>query len=157
MIKTVPMFLYLPLHNVHGPHEAPNEWLNIYSINSTCSRHRVLQAMVSVADNVTGHVVDLLKKKGMWDNTIFVVSADNGAPGCCGCNYPLKGGKMTFFEGSVQSLAFANGGLSPKSRRGKSTQGFIHIADWYTTFCKLASVDLDDSGPGKFPVDGMDV
>ena len=32
--------------------------------------------MVSVADNVTGHVVELLKKKGMWDNTIFVVSAE---------------------------------------------------------------------------------
>ena len=38
--------------------------------------------------------------------------------------------------------------------RGKSTQGFIHIADWYTTFCKLAGVD---SGPGRFPVNGMDV
>ena len=74
-----------------------------------------------------------------------------------GVTIPLKGGKMTFFEGSVRSLAFANGGLLSESRRGKSTQGFIHMADWYTTFCKLASVDLDDSGPGKFPVDGMDV
>ena len=103
------------------------------------------------------HVVDLLKKKGMWDNTIFVVSADNGAPGCCGSNYLLKGGKMAFFEGGVQALAFANGGLLPESRRGKSTQGFIHIADWYTTFCKLAGIDPDDTGPGKFPVDSMDV
>ena len=40
--------------------------------------------------------------------------------------------------------------------RGKSTDGFIHIADWYTTFCKLAGVDPSDSGEG-FPVDGMDV
>ena len=31
--------------------------------------------MVSVVDNVTGHVAELLKKKGMWDNNIFVVSA----------------------------------------------------------------------------------
>ena len=31
--------------------------------------------MVSVADNVTGHVVELLKKKEMWD-IIFVVSAE---------------------------------------------------------------------------------
>ena len=41
--------------------------------------------------------------------------------------------------------------------RGKFTQGFIHIADWYTTFCKLAGVDPSDSDEGKFPVDGMDV
>ena len=41
--------------------------------------------------------------------------------------------------------------------RGKTTDGFIHIADWYTTFCKLAGVDSSDSGEGKFPVDGLDV
>ena len=154
---SMPFFLYLPLHNVHTPLQAPDEWLNIYSVNSTCKNRRTYQAMVSVADNVTGHVVDLLKKKGMWDNTIFVISADNGGAPCSGSNYPLKGSKMTFFEGGVRSLAFANGGLLPESRRGKSTQGFIHIADWYTTFCKLAGVDPDDSGPGKFPIDSMDV
>ena len=152
-----PFFLYLPLHNVHGPYQAPDEWLKIYSVNSTCEFRRTYQAMVSVADNVTGHLVELLKKQKMWDNTILVVSADNGAASCGGSNYPLKGSKMTFFEGGVRSLAFASGGLIPESRRGKSTDGFIHIADWYTTFCKLAGVDPDDSGTGKFPVDGTDV
>ena len=41
--------------------------------------------------------------------------------------------------------------------RGKTSEGFIHIADWYPTFCKMAGVDPSDSGPGKFPVDGLDV
>ncbi len=152
-----PMFLYLPLHNVHGPFEAPQDWLNIYPVNSTCAKRRTYQAMVSVADNVTGHVVQLLKKKNMWDNTIFIVSADNGGAACMGSNYPLKGSKGTFFEGGVRALAFASGGFLPQNMRGKSTDGFIHIADWYTTFCKLAGVDSDDSGTGKFPVDGLDV
>jgi len=31
------------------------------------------QAMASVADNVTGLIVELLKEKSMWNNTIFVV------------------------------------------------------------------------------------
>ena len=155
--KAQPLFLYLPLHNVHGPFQAPEEWLNKYDVNSTCTHRRTYQAMVSVADNVTGHVVELLKKKGMWDNTILVVSADNGGAECSGSNHPLKGAKGTFYEGGVRALAFANGGLIPDKMRGKSTQGFIHIADWYTTFCKLAGVDPSDSGEGKFPVDGMDV
>ena len=64
---------------------------------------------------------------------------------------------MTFFEGGVRALAFANGGLLPDKMRGRTSEGFIHIADWYTTFCKLAGVDASDSGPGKFPVDGLDV
>ena len=152
-----PLFLYLPLHNVHTPLQAPDEWLKLYPESSVCSDRRTYQAMVSVADNVTGHVVELLKKKDMWDNTIIIVSADNGGAACGGSNYPLKGCKGTFFEGGVRALAFAGGGLVPESMRGKSTDGFIHIADWYPTFCKLAGVDPDDSGTGKFPVDGLDV
>ena len=152
-----PLFLYLPLQNVHSPLQAPDEWMNLYLKNSTCSKRRSLQAMVSVADNVTGQVVQLLKNKGLWDNTIMIISADNGGAQCEGSNYPLRGSKHSFFEGGVRSLAFANGGLIPDRMRGKSTQGFIHIADWYTTFCKLAGVDPSDSGKGKFPVDGMDV
>ena len=151
------LFLYLPLQNVHSPIQAPDEWIDKYRENSTCSKRRTLQAMVSVADNITGHVVELLKKKEMWDNTIIVVSADNGGAQCEGSNYPLRGSKHSFFEGGVRVNAFASGGLIPEKMRGKSTQGFIHIADWYTTFCKLAGVDASDSGPGKFPVDGMDI
>ncbi len=85
-----PFFLYLPLHNVHAPFEAPEEWLSLYPENSTCSQRRRYQAMVSVADNVTGHMVELLKKKDMWDNSIVIVSADNGGAPCGGSNYPLK-------------------------------------------------------------------
>ena len=116
-----------------------------------------LQAMASVADNVTGHVVKLLEKKDMWKDTIFVVSSDNGGAPCAGSNYPLKGCKGTFFEGGVRVIAFANGGFPPEAVKGTTSKAFIHIVDWYTTFCKLAGVFPSDSGPGKFPVDGLDV
>ena len=152
-----PLFLYLPLHNTHAPFEAPKEWINLYPEGSTCDFRRTYQAMVSVADNVTGHLVQLLKERNMWDNTLMVVSADNGGAQCAGSNYPLKGSKGTLFEGGVRSLAFVNGGVLPDSMRGKTSEGFIHIADWYPTFCNMAGVDSSDSGTGKFPVDGLDV
>ena len=136
-----PFFLYLPLHNVHAPFQAPKEWIDLYPEGSTCDFRRTFQAMVSVADNVTGHVVQLMKERNMWDNTLMVVSADNGGAPCAGSNYPLKGAKATLFEGGVRSLAFANGGVLPESMRGKTSEGFIHIADWYPTFCKMAGVD----------------
>ena len=135
----------------------PQEWIDLYPKGSTCEFRRTFQAMVSVADNVTGHVMQLLKERKMWDNTLMVVSADNGGSKCHSSNYPLKGAKMTMFEGGVRSLAFANGGVLPDSMKGKTSEGFIHIADWYPTFCKMARVDPSDSGEGKFPVDGFDV
>ena len=75
----------------------------------------------------------------MWDNTLLIVSADNGGAPCGGSNYPLKGAEANFYEGGVRSIAFVNGGLLLTDRKGKATQGFIHIADWYTTFCRLAA------------------
>ena len=154
---TQPLFLYLALHNIHSPIEAPQEWLDLYPEDSMCSERRTIQAMVSVADNVTGHLVELLKNNSMWENTIMVVSSDNGGAPEESSNFPLRGTKGTFFEGGVRSIAFANGGLLPKDMNGKSSEGFIHIADWYPTFCKLAGVDPSDSGEGKFPLDGLDV
>ena len=31
-----PFFLYLPLHNVHAPFQAPQEWMDLYPEGSTC-------------------------------------------------------------------------------------------------------------------------
>ena len=87
----------------------------------------------------------------------MVVSADNGGAPCAGSNYPLKGAKITLFEGGVRSLAFVTGGALPDAMRGKISEGFIHVADWYPTFCEMAGVDSSDSGPGKLPVDGLDI
>ena len=154
-----PLFLYLPLHNVHGPYQAPTEWVNLYSPSDGCldKQRCIYQAMVSIADNITGHVVKLLKLKRMWNKTVMVVSSDNGGEKCMGNNRPLKGAKGSFFEGGVKTLTFVNGGLLPPERRGMISESFVHISDWYATFCKLAGVDPSDSGPGKFPVDGKDI
>ena len=62
-----PLFLYLPIDNVHTPLQAPQEWMDIYPTNSTCMKRDTYQAMVRVAVNVTGHVVNLLKEKNVWD------------------------------------------------------------------------------------------
>ena len=35
-------------------------------------------------------------------------------------------------------------GYLPESMCGKKTEGYIHIADWYATFCSLAGVDPVD-------------
>eukprot|EP00117_Sycon_ciliatum_P042554 scpid54136/ scgid30941/ Arylsulfatase B; N-acetylgalactosamine-4-sulfatase len=112
----------------------------------------MLQAMVSVADNVTGTVVQEMKAKQMWNSTLLVVSADGS-----GSNYPLKGTKMTFFEVGIRANAHVRGGLLPERMQGTKNSGFIHISDWYPTFCKMAGVDSNDSREGKYPMDGLDV
>ncbi len=53
--------------------------------------------MVRFLDEGIGNITSLLKSRGMWDNTLVFVFADNGGredSGFGGNNYPLRGQKV---------------------------------------------------------------
>ena len=119
--------------------------------------------MVNYLDDILGELVNLLKQCGLWDNLLFVyvISSDNGGPLHDGANnYPLNGGKTTNWQGGIRVNAFVSGGYLPTNLRGKKTEGYIHIADWYATFCALAGVDPKDEGATQAklpPIDSMNM
>jgi hypothetical protein len=87
-----------------------------------------------------------MKSKGLWNNTLFLFSADNGGVGKFGNNYPLRGHKHDPWEGGTRSTAFLSGGFIPPALRGSSSgDKLIHIADWYATFSILAGADPTNS------------
>jgi hypothetical protein len=45
-------------------------------------------------------------------------------------NWPLRGSKVSDFEGGVRTVAFLTGGYLPEAVRGGAFNGFISIADW---------------------------
>ena len=47
-------------------------------------------SMVSEVDKNVGQIIRLLKEKGIWDNTIFIFSSDNGVH-CVGGHGKLAG------------------------------------------------------------------
>ena len=51
-------------------------------------------------------VVDALKARNMYNNSVIIFSTDNGGPaagldGNSACNYPLRGMKTTLWEGAL--------------------------------------------------------
>jgi len=169
---STPLFLFHAFHSVHAPLNAPAE---LYTDNyapppcegedamRTCFNltgslnhddRRSYAAMVTFTDTAIGKMVDALKAKEMWDNTLVIVSADNGGAQYLshigyqlwgsGNNAPLRGGKTSDWEGGIRVNSFATGGLIPKKMRGKETDALIHFADWFGTFCYLAGVDQKD-------------
>ena len=86
-----------------------------------------------------GAIVNLLKKKAMYENTLLIYSSDNGAgggpphltPGTgTGLNWPFRGEKHTNWDGGLKAAAFISGGLVPAQLRGTSSDVNCHIVDW---------------------------
>jgi arylsulfatase I/J len=157
---TTPLYIYWAPHNVHAPLEVPDEYVQKFKFIDRKSR-LLYSAMTNHLDDAIGHVVDALKQKGMWDNSLITFSSDNGGPiygnGSAGANnYPLRGGKMSNWEGGVRVNAFASGGFIPTVQRGTKRTGLIAGWDWYATYCALAGVDPTDEKAKKASLPPID-
>ena len=126
-------------------------------------RRRPYAAMVAYLDTWVDTVARALHAAGLWEDLVWVVSADNGGPiyvGGGGNNHPLRGGKHSNWEGGVRANAFVTGGHVPAPARGTVAKGLAAVCDVYTTFCALAGADPADdaaAAAGLPPVDGVDL
>eukprot|EP00039_Didymoeca_costata_P025840 m.14383 g.14383 ORF g.14383 m.14383 type:complete len:493 (+) comp5075_c0_seq1:1-1479(+) len=151
-----PLFYYLATQCAHDPMEVPQRFLDIYPKTVP---NQIEYAFSSVVDEVIDNVTKALRAKNMWENTLFVVSSDNGGPAFsdqhAASNFPLRGGKYTLFEGGIRVTAFVSGGLLPSSMAGKNISAPIHVCDWYATFSHLAGVDASDDHQGVPSIDSI--
>ena len=112
------MFLYLPFQAVHAPLEATKFWLNkqqpLAAFGNSTDR-RTYAAMVANMDFAVGKVVTALQTVGMWDNTLLILSADNGGIEPGGFNYPLRGQKATLWDGGMRANGFITSPLLKKT------------------------------------------
>ncbi|CAB9504225.1 Arylsulfatase B [Seminavis robusta] len=187
-----PLFLFYAPHVAHCPLSVPQSYLDqfdfmdddAYDDGDACkfktytivgpgkkqpkhSCRKQYHAMVKLMDDILGSLVERLKRHGMWENTLMVVTSDNGGPidpqESAATNYPLRGGKYSDWEGGVRATAFVSGGYLPMHQRGKILEKPIHICDWYATLPALAGVnvrknDEDVAADKKIPpVDAVNV
>ena len=157
---TTPLFLNYDLHIAHEPIELPRPQFEAQRLLTEASgvgdfenRRTTYQGMVNFMDEIIGNVTALLKKRGMWSNTLYIFSSDNGGPSFQGShhlaanNYPLRGSKASDWEGGYRAVGFLAGGFIATAiphRAGAKLSGSVHIADWYATVCALAGVDPRD-------------
>lgn len=125
-----PLFAYIAYHGVHLPLQVPEEYLAKYYVNTSKSGMKSdlpfegdtdrlkLAAMVTAVDESIGNITAALKAAGMWNDTLLLITTDNGAPicahnipaaelcnkSCGGSNGLLRGSKMTDWQGGVRGL-----------------------------------------------------
>lgn len=149
-----PLFLFLSYQAVHSPLQVPKRYRKVVKRKLRNLRHRSRlskAAMTYAMDQGINQVHNALKRKGLWDNTIFIFSTDNGAPNTHGgVNLPLRGFKGTFYEGGIRSVGFVNSQLL--RRTGYINRELMHVTDWYPTLVRLANGTLE----GTLNVNGYD-
>ena len=72
---------YLYTTKVHSPCEAPDNYLAVNTDIQNKPR-QALAGMMSALDDQLTDVIGGFKNKGIWDNTIFIFTTDNGGTGC---------------------------------------------------------------------------
>lgn len=174
---TSALYIHLTWQAVHGPYTPAPAWESLqptgndapYYANycppfgqaQTPAQHERCDfgSMLKVLDNGMKNVTDALVETHRWESLLMIVSADNGGIGP-GNNHPLRGSKMTPWQGGTRVTAFLTGGFLPENLRGTSNSAIMHIADWYPTLCNLVGVSAEDNVilDGKMrPLDGVDV
>lgn len=153
------LFLYQAWHNTHTPLECPEEWRypSWAPYNNSFGQRMTYNCMAQIMDDGIGNITTALKAAGLWDDTLLFFAADNGgwADNSGSNNFPLRGSKVSDFEGGVRVVSFLAGGKNvlPENVRGTRHTGLISIADWYGTLAYLVGVDPTDDVPGIPPVD----
>ncbi|XP_067945659.1 arylsulfatase B-like isoform X2 [Watersipora subatra] len=131
-----PMFMFLSFQAPHTPNQAPQELLDEYPDIHDESRKKYA-AMVTGMDQAIGVIVADLMRRNMYNNTVIVLSTDNGGQSLSGgaSNYPLRGNKGTYYEAGIKGVAVVSSPLA--SFVGRS-EALVHITDWVPTFIHLA-------------------
>ena len=161
-----PLYYYLAWHDVHEAcarpdglgMQAPRATVDLYN-RTVLDTYKVHGAMVTELDKGVGAVVDALKARGLYDDTLILFTSDNGGPLNHATNHPLRGGKHTFYDGGLRVEAFLSGGAIPAALAGTSWDGLAHASDIYLTLTEgYAGVAVDPAKTGgPAPIDGYNL
>ncbi|MBY0344128.1 MAG: sulfatase-like hydrolase/transferase [Sphingomonadales bacterium] len=148
-----PFFLYLAHWGVHSPLQATRaDYDAVGDLGS--ERLRVYAAMLRALDRSVGRIMAKLEAEGLAENTLVVLSSDNGAPGYVGLqglNAPFRGGKGSFFEGGIRVPLFAR--WPAQVAAGSKIPLPVGQVDLMPTFAAAAGAPL----PAGVAIDGRNL
>jgi arylsulfatase A-like enzyme len=102
--KDKPFFLYVPFSAPHSPFQALKKEVAGYQEMGVKDLNKaVYYALISNLDEAIGQIHQKVKELGLEENTLIIFLSDNGGATYTQAtdNAPLKGGKMSLYEGGV--------------------------------------------------------
>lgn len=167
-----PFFLYFPLNLPHYPEQSIEPFAEDFEEHP--EPRRSYARILATTDHYVGRIVEHLKSSGQFDNTVIVITGDNGYSAedyqidevdhpsgiAKGTNYGAnagggntgkwRGAKGSFLEGGLRVPAILS---YPQSLPSNQTcEAIVTLMDWFPTAADIAGVDV-----GRIKFDGRSV
>ncbi|KAF0990619.1 hypothetical protein HZS_7708, partial [Henneguya salminicola] len=145
------LFISLQLPQIFNKNKkmVPEKWLKYFQDVYDDENKKTHAAMVMALDISLGRIMDALAASSILDDSTILFLPESTAKTCdlssdSGCNYPLRGGKGTVWEGGIRTSALFYS--SNIKRPGSVIDDMVHVTDWFPTLASIAKVDISTLG-----------
>lgn len=136
-----PFFVYYPIHAPHTPCLPTPEFAGKSGIGPYGD-------MVLMIDDIVGRIIEKLQEKGVYDNTVFIFTSDNGS-----CqNFPEEGHSSNYMYRGMKSDIWDGGHRIPfivrypeLIEKGTKCRQTVCLTDIMATFAELLGIELKDN------------
>ena len=137
-----PFYLYMSHYAIHAPWEKDGRYYKKYIDQGLSEFNAAYASMIEGMDKSLGDILDNVNKLGIAENTLIVFMSDNGQPKQAELNWPLRGHKLTPYEGGSRVPFIAS--WPGEIKHGTNTNDYIIIEDVFPTFLEVAGVEYKD-------------
>jgi len=137
-----PFFIYLAHNMPHTPLHASPKFRGK-------SKKGLYGDVIMELDWSAGEIVKTLKEEGIYENTIFIFTSDNGP--VVGSAKPLRGSKSHTWDGGQRVPGIIT--WPGKIPQGKESNQLVSTLDLYPTLAKITGANI----PHELTIDGMDI
>lgn len=151
--EKIPFYLYMSHYAIHAPWEEDSRFLDKYKRMGLTDFEAIYASMLESMDKSLGDLMQHIRRLGIEENTIIIFMSDNGQPRQAKNSPPLRGHKITPYEGGIRVPMLVK--VPGMTKAGTVCNAPVIIEDIYPTILSLASADsfaeCDDT------VDGCDL
>ncbi|MDF7799271.1 arylsulfatase [Pontiellaceae bacterium B1224] len=143
---STPFFMYIPLPSPHTPLVPTDEWKGRSDLG-------VYGDFVMMTDAVIGEIVDALDAKGFGENTIVIVTSDNGTSKWCGTKKLMelghhysaqyRGSKGDLWDGGHRVPFFLR--WPAKVKPGTICDQLVSLNDLMGTCAEITGADIPEN------------
>jgi len=134
-----PFYLYMSHYAIHAPWEKDDRFYARYVDAGLNEFHATYASMIEGMDRSLGDIMANVKRLGVERDTVVVFLSDNGQPSQAARNLPLRGHKLTPYEGGIRVPMIVKwpGVVAPSS----VCDDYAIVEDIFPSVLKMAGVN----------------